>query len=250
MTYDWPQVVTTDNLQVKTGDQSFTGDLKLADGSLELNDLLWKEGGTEMATGTAKLPVPEDFSKWRDTLANDQRPVAVSIHSKELPLAKLKDWLPAAAKLDPDSTGQLDVDVSGTYAKPEIDAAASLKNLTFARRSRKFRRPTSTSNLTARDGRASVEGTATAPDIPPAKLSASMPFRPAEWAAKPGVHQGGEDFRQGRSAASRPLALRRRWCPRPTILDGHRERKHRDRRRSRASRSPRAGSTWPAAAWR
>jgi autotransporter translocation and assembly factor TamB len=36
--------------------------------------------------------------------------------------------------------------------------------------------------LAAKDGRASVDGRATAPDFPAAEMTASMPFRPAEWA--------------------------------------------------------------------
>ena len=39
--------------------------------------------------------------------------------------------------------------------------------------------------LAARDGHLSVDGSAIAPDFPAAVMTASMPFRPAEWAEKP-----------------------------------------------------------------
>ncbi len=184
VSYDWPGGFSTKDLLVRTDDQVLTTDVRLDDGFLELEDLIWKEGGTEMATGSAKIPVPEDFSKWREALANDKRPVRASIQSKDLPLAALKDWLPAASKLAPGSTGNLDVNVSGTFAQPEIDANLSLKDLRSPDKPKIP--PTDVElDLTARDGQLSLAGTATAPDIPPAKLSASMPFRPAEWARNP-----------------------------------------------------------------
>jgi hypothetical protein len=184
VSYDWPGSFTTENLLVKADEQTISADLKLADGMLEVDDLLWKDGETEMATGNAKLPVPEDFSKWRETLAEDERPIAVSLESKVLPLERLKEWLPGAEKLDEGSTGKIDINITGTYADPDVNAELALKDLKSPEQP--DLPPTDLNlSLIARDGRASVQGTATAPDIPPANISATMPFRPAEWAENP-----------------------------------------------------------------
>lgn len=184
--YDWPKGFTTKNLQLQTHAQTLTADLKLADQFLEMSDLLWRDGESEMATGNAKLPVPEDFWKWRDTLAHDTRPLAISIQSKVLSLASLKDWLPGVEIIDPRSTGQLDMSVSGTYAKPAIDSMLELKDL---RSPEQPNLPPANLKMTlvARDGHIALEGRATAKDFPPAEMTASMPFRPAEWAKNRGL---------------------------------------------------------------
>lgn len=183
--YEWPQGFTTKNLQLQTGAQTLTADLKLADQFLEMSNLLWRDGESEMAAGTAKLPVPEDFLQWRDTLAHDTRPLAVSIQSKVLPLASLKDWLPGAEKIDPRSTGQLELSVSGTYAQPAINAMLEATDL---RSPEQPNLPPAGLSMTlvARDGHIALEGRATAKDFPPAEMTASMAFRPAEWAQNPG----------------------------------------------------------------
>ncbi len=184
--YRWPEEVIVKGLGATAGDQSVSLNAKLADGWLELTDLGWRERDTMFATGTAKLPVPQDFSKWKETLANDTRPLATDIDTQVLPLVLLKQWVPAAAKLDPRSTGRVKLLVSGTYAKPVIDAIIEAKNLRSPDQP-KLPPAELTIKLVGKDGRLSVDGRVTAPDYPPTVLTASMPFRPAEWAEKPGL---------------------------------------------------------------
>lgn len=186
--YDWPAGFSARGLRVQAKDQTVSLDAKLADGMLEMSNLAWRDRQTEMAGGSAKLPVPEDFSKWREMLANDKRPVELSIDSKVLSLALLKDWLPAAAKLDPRSTGRLLAKVSGTYADPAIDVQLEARDL---RAPDQPKLPPADLKITVigKEGRLSIEGSAIAPDFPAAVMTASMPFRPAEWAEKPELIQ-------------------------------------------------------------
>ncbi len=184
--YEWPLSFTTKNLQLRTDEQTLAANLILADGFLEMSNLLWRDGESEMATGNAKLPVPDDVSQWRDTLAHDTRPVVISIQSKVLSLASLKEWLPEAERIDSRSTGQLKFSISGTYAQPTVDAMLEAKEL------RSPEQPSLPSadlkmTLVARNGHIALEGRATAKDFPPAEMTSSMPFRPAEWASKPGL---------------------------------------------------------------
>jgi hypothetical protein len=187
--YDWPTGFSTKDLTMQSGDQIVSADAGLAQGWLELSKLRWQAGGRELAGGSAKLPVPADFSKWRETLAHDARPLEVEIMSEVLPLAQLKQWLPAAAKIDPRSTGRLNLKVSGTYAEPAVDAVLEVKDLRSPEQPKlppadlKF-------TITGRDGRMTLDGSATAPDFPAAVMTASMPFRPAEWAEHPALIQG------------------------------------------------------------
>ena len=184
--YDWPGTVEASGLRVRMDDQTVALEAVLAAGSLELKRLLWTAGKDDLAEASARVPVPEDFSKWRETLARDARPLAVSIQSKVLSLALLKPWLPALEQLDPRSTGQLGIEISGTFAEPVIDAKLEARDL---RSPAQPKLPPADLKLTlaARDGQAVLDGSATAPDFPAAVLRAALPFRPAVWAENPGA---------------------------------------------------------------
>ncbi len=184
--YDWPGNVEAENLRLSTADQAVEFDAALAEGMLTIRRLLWTDDGVEIAEGSASLPVPEDFANWRETLANDQRPVELSIESRELPLQLLEPWLPEDLEIDPESTGRVSVNASGSFPDPEIEMEVELRNL---------RAPDNpdlppadlTVELVARDGRIAIDGMATAPDFPPAVLKMEMAFRPAAWAEEPGL---------------------------------------------------------------
>ncbi len=179
--YAWPAGFVTKNLRIQSRDQMISADAKLAAGLLELANLRWLDRGTEIAGGSASMPVPENFARWRDTLVHDARPVTISLDSKVLSLALLKDWLPAAAKLDARSTGRVDLRVAGTYAEPAVDVRVEVRNLRSPEQP-KLPPADLIVTLAGRDGHLSVEGRATAPDFPAAVMTASMPFRPAAWA--------------------------------------------------------------------
>jgi len=156
----------------------------LADATLKVQRFLWLDGETEMAEGTASLPLPEDFSKWRDTLAKDTRPAAFALESRVLSLALLKPWLPIAEKIDPRATGQVRVKLTGTYADPMIDATLDCLNL---RSPANPKLPPADLKLAlkASAGRVKLDGSVTTPNYAPAVMTASMPFRPATWADAP-----------------------------------------------------------------
>lgn len=184
--YEWPGRVDVRGTRVKMGEQTVAFEAGLANNLVELRNLVWTHGTQELATGTASLPVPEDFSKWRDTLAKDARPLDVSIDSKVLSLGLLKQWAPALEQLDPKSTGQLGIHVSGTYFEPVIDAKFEARDLRSPARPQL---PPADLKIALKggDGRLTVEGNATAPDFAPAVLKANMPFRPGEWANDPAL---------------------------------------------------------------
>ncbi|MBX3739537.1 MAG: translocation/assembly module TamB domain-containing protein [Akkermansiaceae bacterium] len=184
VSYEWPGKVDLSALEVKTQEQTILLNAGLGDGLLELKSFKWTDGVTEMAEGSAKLPVPEDFSKWKDTLANDKRPVDVSIESKVLSLAALKPWLPQAAQLDGKSTGQVKVKIAGSYGSPQVDLALELLNL---RTPENPKVPPADVKLTIKgnEGRMELDGTVTTPDYNPVVIKAAMPFKPAEWAENP-----------------------------------------------------------------
>lgn len=186
MTYEWPARFETKGLRVRMGEQSVILEAALSNGLLDLRNFIWNQGTEELAHGTASLPVPSDFSKWRDTLAKDARPLDVAIESKVLSLGLLKPWLPALEQLDPRSTGQLGIHVSGTYSEPLIDAKFVARDLRSPTRPQLPPADLKIS-LVGGDGRLTLEGEATAPDFPAAVMKASMAFHPADWAQDPAM---------------------------------------------------------------
>ena len=116
--------------------------------------------------------------------------MSVSISSRVLSLGLLKPWIPALEKLDPRSTGQLDIAVSGTYSEPVVDAKFEAKDL---RSPAQPKLPPADLKITlaGRDGRIVLDGSATAPDFAPAVIKASMPFRPGRVGGGTRDHQGG-----------------------------------------------------------
>lgn len=183
-TYDWPAGFDTKGLRVQMSDQTIALEAGLANNLLELRHFLWSNGKEDLAEGTASLPVPADFSKWRDTLARDARPVDVSINSRVLSLGLLKQWVPALEKLDPRSTGQLGIKVTGTYSEPIVDAKLEARDLRSPDQP-KLPPADLKIELAGRDGRLTVTGEALAPDFAPAVFKAAMPFRPSDWAREP-----------------------------------------------------------------
>ena len=183
--YAWPGKAEVANLKVVTQGQTMVIDGGLADGMLRFKRFLWSDGATEMAEGSVELPVPADFSKWRETLVKDARAVNVSIDSKVLSLAKLQPWLPPAAKLDPKSTGQVKIKIAGSYASPQVDLALDLVDV---RSPDNPQVPPADLKITLKgnEGRMVLDGTVTTPDYAPAIIKAAMPFKPAEWAENPG----------------------------------------------------------------
>jgi hypothetical protein len=184
----WPHQVVAHGVKVQAENQTLTLNAALADGVLLLDPFLWLDGETEMAQGTASLPVPQDPTKWRDTLATDTRPASVALESRVLSLALLEPWLPTAAHLDPRATGQVRVKISGNYVEPTIDATLECLNL---RSPANPKLPPAALKLAlkTRDGRLTLDGSVTTPDYAPAVLTASMPFRPAAWAEEPATLQ-------------------------------------------------------------
>lgn len=188
ITYNWPASFDAKDLVIQTRDQTLAADARMAEGFLELSKLQWKDGETEMASGTARLPVPEDFSKWQEMIANDKRPVEVSVDSKVLSLSLLSDWIPAANQLDPQSTGQVSIKVGGNYAQPEINAVIEARDL---RAPQQPKVPPADLKITlaGKESQLAVVGSVVTPDFQPAVIHASMPFRPAEWAENPELIQ-------------------------------------------------------------
>jgi len=182
--YDWPGSFETKGVRVQSGEQVISVDAALSQGMLDLRRFLWSRGTEELAEGSASLPVPEDFAKWKEMIAKDERPVSVYINSRVLSLANLKPWVPQLDQLDPRSTGQLSIDLSGTYGAPVLKAKFEARDLHSP--SQPSLKPADlVLEISGKEERLEVNGSVTTPDFAPAVLKAAMPFKPSRWAEFP-----------------------------------------------------------------
>jgi len=185
ISYDWPGTAKVNGLVMETDGQTVKLDAELAGNELTLEQFTWLDGGEELAKGAGKLPVPEDFSKWKEFLEKDSRPLDLTIHTESLPLAKLRPWVKGLERIDPKASGKVDLKIAGSLAEPEVDAVVEIRDVSVPGRS-EVPKTDVTLNIKARDGRAEISAEAVAPDYAPATLKAEMAFLPRKWAQDPG----------------------------------------------------------------
>lgn len=184
ITYDWPGKADVSGLVVETQGQTVNLDAKLADTLLTLEKFVWLEGDVELAKGRGTLPMPEDFSKLDEFLANDTRPLDLTLNSETLPLAKLRPWIPGLDQIDEKATGKIEMKIAGSLADPEVDALVEIRDVSMPGR-REIPKSDVTVKLKARNGRAEISAEAVAPDYAPATFKAEMAFLPKKWGRDP-----------------------------------------------------------------
>jgi len=189
ISYDWPGSAEIDGLVVETEGQKIMLDVALNDNLLELEHFLWSEGEKQLAKGRGKLPVAEDFSKFKEFIANDTRPLDFEIISETLPLSTLRPWLKGLDQIGDEAKGKVAVKIGGSLAAPEVNAILELKNVSSPSQPDLPKTDVSL-KIDAKDGVAEISAEATALNYAPATLKASMPFRPRKWADDPKVFMG------------------------------------------------------------
>jgi autotransporter translocation and assembly factor TamB len=184
ITYNWPGMADVRGLVLETQGQTVKLDAKLANTLLTLEEFVWLDAEGELAKGRGTLPMPEDFSKLDEFLANDTRPLDLTLDSETLSLSKLRPWIPRLEQIDGKATGKIGLKIAGSLAKPEVDALVEIREVSVPGRSEV---PTTdvTVKLTAREGRADISAEAVAADYAPATLKAEMAFLPRKWGRDP-----------------------------------------------------------------
>ena len=184
ITYDWPGKADVSGLVVQTEGQTIQLDAKLADTLLSLEKFVWLDGEQQLAKGSGTLPVPGDFSKLDEFLANDTRPLDLTLDSETLPLAKLRPWIAGLVQIDEKATGKIGLKIAGSLAAPEADALVEIRDVSVPGKSGIPKTDVSV-KLKARDGRADISANAVALDYAPASFKAEMAFLPKKWAENP-----------------------------------------------------------------
>ena len=184
ITYDWPGTAEVKGLMVETEGQMVKLDAALADQQLALEQFTWLDGEEEFATGSGKLPVPEDFTKWKKFLESDSRPLDLTVKSQTLPLAKLRPWVKGLEQVDMKATGKVDLKIAGSLAEPVVEAMLEIRDVSVPGQ-KDVPKTDVTLEIDAREGRAKISAQALASGYAPAILEAEMPFLPMQWASDP-----------------------------------------------------------------
>ncbi len=184
ITYDWPGKADVSGLVMETQGQTVKLDAKLAETLLTLEKFVWLEGEVELAKGRGTLPMPEDFLNLDEFLANDTRPLDLTLDSETLPLAKLRPWIAGLEQIDEKATGKIGLKIAGSLAKPEVDALVEIRDVSVPGRS-EIPKSDVTVKMKARNGRAEISAEAVAPDYAPATFKAEMAFLPKKWGRDP-----------------------------------------------------------------
>ncbi|MFU8892583.1 MAG: translocation/assembly module TamB domain-containing protein [Luteolibacter sp.] len=182
VSYRWPGRLLIRDLQALRGGQSIHADLGLADGKLAIDLLRWTDaGGDELASARGSLPVPDDFSAWREFLAGDSQPLDLTIRTRKLTFEKLATWVPALKVVASDTTAELELVLTGNLAAPVVDASLDVRGIRMVDQPAL---PLADLSIQARgrDGVLVADGSLRTPDFAPAVLAAKLPFAPVAWA--------------------------------------------------------------------
>ncbi|MDP4994998.1 MAG: translocation/assembly module TamB [Akkermansiaceae bacterium] len=189
--YAWPGKVEMNGLVVQTQGQSLKLDALMDGGQLELEEFTWLDGEEELARGAGTLPVPEDFSKLDEFLANNTETMELKLSTETLALSKLRPWVPALDQIDESATGKVEITLAGSMAEPEVMTLVELRDISSPTQP-DLPKMDVTLRIEAKDDVAKVSGEAIAPDYAPATLEAEMPFFPKKWAEDPELIKAAE----------------------------------------------------------
>lgn len=181
--YDWPESLSLAPLNVQQAAQKIEGELSLENQTLSLSKLAWSDGDDTLFQGTAKIPVPEDLSDWK-ALLRETRPIEVDLKSIELPLTKLHPFLPESTRFPKTSLAKLDIKLSGTPSDPILKAQLKVTQLGIL--SQPSAPPVNIElQAVGQEHTLKLEGEVTAPNYPPAIISAITNWDPGQWAQDP-----------------------------------------------------------------
>lgn len=183
--YAWPGEILVGGWVIKSEGQQIELDATIRDNLLTLSAFKWFDGKDQIATGSGKISLPENVNELKSWISNDEGVLDFKLQSEVISLSKLKPWVGGLEQLDPSSTGEVEIELSGGFATPEVKASVWLRDI------KSLDRPSLPSanvelQIEAKDGLAKVDSEISVKDYPPASFVASMPFLPKKWVEQPG----------------------------------------------------------------
>lgn len=187
--YAWPGEILAAGWVINSEGQQIELDATIRDNLLTLGAFKWFDGKDQIAAGSGKISLPENVNELKSWISNDEGVLDFKLQSEVISLSKLKPWVGGLEQLDPGSTGEVEIELSGGFATPEVKASVWLRDM------KSLDRPSLPIanvelKIEAKDGLAKVDSEISVKDYPPASFVASMPFLPKKWVLQPGSFEG------------------------------------------------------------
>ncbi len=183
--YAWPGDVLVGGWVIKSEGQQIELDASIHENLLTLSAFKWFDGKDQIAIGSGKISLPENFTELKSWISRDEGVLDFKIKSEVIAFSKLRPWVGGFEQLDPASTGEVEIDLSGGFAAPEVKASLWFRDI------KSVDQPSLPSadvvlNLQTKDGLVNVDAEVSVEDYPPASFVASMPFLPKKWVDQAG----------------------------------------------------------------
>lgn len=182
-TYRWPEEVIVEDLTAITEGQTVNATARLADQSLQLTRLEWKDGETRLLGGQAEIPVPAPPIDLKTFLQQDI-PLNVFLESEWIDHTRLAPWLPQKQSPLAGGSGRIRLVVTGTPAAPKINFETAVRGLSLPDQPDV---PVTDAIVTldGADGTLALSGEIRPTGYQPVVLSGKSAFKPGEWAENP-----------------------------------------------------------------
>ncbi len=183
--YAWPGDIIVGGWVIKSEGQQIELDASIHENLLTLSDFKWFDGKDQIAIGSGEISLPENFNELKSWISRDEGVLDFKLKSEVIAFSKLRPWVGGFEQLDPASTGEVEIELSGGFAAPEVKASLWLRDI------KSVDQPSLPSadvvlNLQTKDGLVNADAKVSIEDFPPASFVASMPFLPKKWVDQSG----------------------------------------------------------------
>ncbi len=183
--YAWPGDIMVGGWVIKSEGQQIELDASIHENLLTLSSFKWFDGKDQIAIGSGKISLPENVNELKSWISRDEGVLDFKLKSEVIALSKLRPWVGGFEQLDPASTGEVEIELSGGFASPEVKASLWLRDI------KSVDKPSLPSadvvvNFQTKDGLVNADAKVSVEDYPPGSFVASMPFLPKKWVEQPG----------------------------------------------------------------
>ncbi len=183
--YAWPGDILVGGWVIKSEGQQIELDATIHENLLTLSHFKWFDGKDQIAIGSGKISLPENFNELKSWISRDDGVLDFKLKSEVISFSKLRPWVGGFEQLDPASTGEVEIELSGGFAAPEVKASLWLRDIKPVNQS-SLPSADVVVNFQAKDGLVNVDTKVLVEDYPPASFVASMPFLPKKWVEQAG----------------------------------------------------------------
>ncbi len=130
ITWNWPESVTVESLEMATPDAIAKAKLSWIDDTLTIDHIKLFEGSDELLLVQAKLPAPLE-ARSPDDLLKSPKPISLEVNSQPLSFERLSSFIPMPNELSGVLQAQK-LSLAGTFEEPSLNGRLSLTQFASA----------------------------------------------------------------------------------------------------------------------